>query len=482
MENSRRITFEILLEYFVKKRNLNDIIDRYLKIRKPKPQDKSLIYQISKGVVKRYITLDFLISRISGLKIEKIEILSLLALRIALFQIIFLDRIPDYSSVSESVSIIKGFRGRKSANFVNAVLRKATRIPDIYQFLEENIKKVRDRNRQESIRHSFPEWLVRYWGRTYSSDILKKILESLNRNPEFYFRINTLKITEKDFYDDASSFFSGPYETFLDGTAFKIKDKFEEFINSKFIREGLLFVQNLSSQIAIRYFLNPGPGEKVLDICSAPGGKSVSSALMMKNEGEIIAIESNEKRLKILEGNVKRMGADIIRSINADAGKEYFLQTDKRGNNYKKQKDQSNDYNEYFDKIFIDLPCSSFGTVSKNPDTKYNKDIDRLKIFKENSLKILHNAAPYLKRGGKITLYTCTLSKIENEELINEFMDKNEGRYKVDNTDSIRRLVNENVRDFPEINCLPESGNIIEILPWYLNSEGASICSLIKLK
>ena len=175
-------------------------------------RDKSLIYQISKGVVKRYITLDFLISRISGLKIEKIEILSLLALRIALFQIIFLDRIPDYSSVSESVSIIKGFRGRKSANFVNAVLRKATRIPDIYQFLEENIKEVRDRNRQESIRHSFPEWLVRYWGRTYSSDILKKILESLNRNPEFYFRINTLKITEKDFYDDASSFFSGPYE------------------------------------------------------------------------------------------------------------------------------------------------------------------------------------------------------------------------------------------------------------------------------
>lgn len=482
MENSRKITFEILLEYFVKKRNLNDIIDRFLKTRKPEPQDKSLIYQISKGVVRRYITLDFLISKISGLKIEKIEILSLLALRIALFQIIFLDRIPDYSSVSESVSIIKGFRGQKSANFVNAVLRKATRISDISQFLEENIEKVGDRDRQESIRYSFPEWLVRYWGRSYSSDILKKILESLNRNPEFYFRINTLKITEEDFYNNVSSVFGGLYETFLDGAAFKIKDKFEEFINSEFICEGLSFVQNLSSQIAIRYFLNPGPGEKILDICSAPGGKSVSSAVMMKNEGEIIAVESNEKRLKIMEGNAKRMGAGIIRSIKADAEKEYFLQTDKEENNYKKQKNRSNDYDEYFDKVFIDLPCSSFGTISKNPDAKYNKDNERLKSFKEKSLKILHNAVPYLKRGGRITLYTCTLSKIENEELINEFMNKNEGRYVVDNTDSIRRLLNENIRDFPEINCLLKSGNIIEILPWYLNSEGASICSLIKLK
>ncbi len=488
MENARKIIFDLLLEYFVKKNNLSDLIDKYLKIKRPKSQDKSLIYNISKGVVRRYITLDFLISVVSGLKIEKIDISSLIALRIALFQIIFLTRIPDYSSVSESVSIIKEIKGQKSANFVNAVLRKATRIKNLSEFLEDNIGKIEDRNKQESVRHSFPEWLIRYWSKSYNPDTLRKIIEYLNNNPEFYFRVNSLKISEKTLYDKISILSGKVYEKFFGGTAFKIKDNFEQFINSEFISKGLSFVQNLTSQAAIKYFLGPVPGEKILDIGSAPGGKSISSAVMMKNEGEIIAVESNEKRLTMLKDNLEKMGIIIVKSIKADAEKNNFIQIEEANNedekeeNSRKQKKYSDYFHEYFDKIFMDLPCSSFGTISKNPDAKYNKNIDKLVNYKENSVKILNNAAPYLRKGGKIIFYTCTLSKIENEEAIDEFIRRNEGIYAIDNSEIVRKLIKENIKDFPGLCNLKESENIIEILPYHLNSEGASICSLVKIK
>jgi len=482
MRNTRKIIFDILLEYFSKNKNLGDLIDRNLKLKNYKPQDRNLIYQISKGVVRRYLTLDFLISEISGIKIKNIDFLSLIALRIALFQIIFLNRIPDYSSVNESVELIKEIKGQKSANFVNAVLRKATRIKNLYDFLEERIKKIKDKIKKESIRYSFPEWLTEYWMQSYSSDSVRRIFESLNKNPEFYFRVNTLKISEKILYELITSAFGNSYEIFLDGASFKLKDNLDKFMNSEFISNGFTFVQNLSSQFAVTYFLNPQPGEKILDICSAPGGKSISSAIKMKNTGEIFAVESNEKRFEILEDNLKKMSAGIVKSINADAARSDFLHFGKENKSVKLKKSHKN-YNEYFDKIFFDMPCSSFGTISKNPDAKYNKNIDKLTRLKENAIRIIENTEPYLKRGGRIIFYTCTLSKIENEDVINYFLDSHKGRYIVDNRESLKKMVNENIKDFPELkNLLSSTEKIIEIMPYYLNSEAASICSLIKVK
>jgi 16S rRNA C967 or C1407 C5-methylase (RsmB/RsmF family) len=175
------------------------------------------------------------------------------------------------------------------------------------------------------------------------------------------------------------------------------------------------------------------------------------------------------------------MSVKIVKSIKADARFKDFLKVTEENDN-KNEIKYSNDYHNYFDKIFIDSPCSSFGTISKNPDAKYSKNIDKLSSYKQNSLQMLENAGLYLKKGGRIIFYTCTLSKVENEDVINDFIKMNKGAFVIDNTVSVKKLIKDNIKDFPELKNLSAAENIIEIMPYHLNSEAASICSLVKIK
>lgn len=480
MENVRETAFKVLFRYFNTKENLKNLINSNSILEKIRNPDKALFFQLIKGVIRHYLTLDFLISEISGKDLKKIDKAVLTSLRMALYQIAFLTRIPAYSAVNESVSIIKTKRGQKSANFVNAVLRKTVSLGPLPELLKNNFTSIKDKNKKFSLKYSFPDWLICYWRKAYKYDNLEKLLASLNSNPEFFCRINTLKISEEAFYALLSGSAYKDFEIIPGWMAFKIKNKFEDFINSDFICEGLSYVQNASSLFAIKYFLQPEPGEKIMDICSAPGGKAITSAIMMDNTGEIIAIEKNSKKIELFKENLKRLSVKNIKIINADAGKEKFLSSIKK-NTYSSSKEKSSRYKEYFDKIFIDAPCSAFGTISKNPDAKYNKNLKELQNYKENSLIILNNADYYLKKGGKIIFYTCTLSKIENEDVINDFMKSFKNSYKINSYNSLEKALKENERFFPGIADMDKTKKIIEIMPYHFGSEGASICELIKI-
>jgi len=479
MENARKIIFKILHVYFSKKSNLNDIIIRFLNKKNVKSADKNLILNISKGVVRYVLTLDFLINKISGLDIKNIDFPALISLRMALYQILFLNRIPEYSAVNESVAVTKIYSGQKAANFVNAVLRKATRNIDLKEYLNNEIIDIKNRRKRISIEYSFPEWLVAYW-EDYDDEIrLKKIFSSLNENPGFFFKVNTLKTRIDDFYKEMIKEFDQVKERYFGKTAFKMGKGLDEYINSKYIRNGLCFMQNLTSQMAIRYFLSPEPGEKILDLCSAPGGKAISSAINMNNKGLIVAVDNNKERLQIQVENLRRLSIRNVTSVNADVTIKDFLSNGNVKDDLKKRLNIEDCY-DFFDKIFIDAPCSAFGTISKNPDAKYNKNVNQLMRFSKNSLKILSNADIYLKPGGKIIFYTCTLSKIENESVIKDFLEEFKDSYISDTLDIVDSIISENDSDFTDIKEMQVVNDVIEVMPYYFNSEGASICSLRK--
>ena len=168
--------------------------------------------------------------------------------------------------------------------------------------------------------------------------------------------------------------------------------------------QGHFSVQDFSSQFAIKYFLDPAKHDKILDICGAPGGKATYMAELTDDDAEIVSVDINRKKMDLFEENIARLGIKNISFVNADATETDFLRQDK--------------FENYFDKIFIDAPCSALGTISKNPDAKYADTLSDMERLGEISLKILSAADKYLKPGGIMILYKCTLSEIENQESV----------------------------------------------------------------
>jgi 16S rRNA (cytosine967-C5)-methyltransferase len=488
--NPREIIFFILNEYFKKFYNLKKIINKYLSSNNYLLDiDKNFIYNVSKGVVRNYITIDFFISIFSKIKIKKIELKILNILRIAVYQSLFLDKIPNYSIVNESVNIAKKYKSINSANFVNAVLRKITSFENEKTFYFNKISEIKAPLEKTSILYSFPRWIIDYWQKYYGIDLTEKLCQSLNKNPFTYFKINTLKVKNnlKDIYDELKKINDFNIETFFNLESFRVdsnKYNLNTLIKSDLIKNGYIYVQDLSSQIAIKYFLNPNKNEKILDLCSAPGGKSISSSIMMNNSGAIIAIDNDENRLELFKKNIKNMGIKNIHILLGDIVNKKNFEDIFLKNKFLLKLFKNDNKEIKFDKIFIDAPCSAFGTIGKNPDAKYNKKLTDLYRFKENSIKILENCDKYLKVGGKIVFYTCTLSNIENKEVIENFLNLYQNKYKVENI-NINKIFNDlnqflSNKDDIKFNSL--SDKIFEIMPFYFMSEGASICSIIKLK
>ncbi len=478
LNNPRKIAFLVLNEYINKKDNLKKIINKYFNNYKINDLNKRLINEICKGAVRYLLLIDFLISKNSNKSIDKIDNSILNIIRTGVYQLFFLNRVPIYSIVNESVEIAKKYAGLPSSKFVNAVLRKISQIPNINNFLEGEINKTKiTKFKKLSIKYSFPEWLIKYWTEYYGFSKTEKICQSLNESSLIYLRINTLKIIKDKLIDEITNDKKLKNEDILhlndneseeiifeDTIAIK---SVKNIINSNYYKAGFFSIQDFSSQLAVKYFLKPKENEKILDLCAAPGGKTTYMSELMNNSGEVISIDTNKKRLKMLEDNLKRLLINNVKIIIADASRENFLDGF-----------SSNNYQNYFDKIFIDSPCSSFGTISKNPDVKYNKKINDIYRLSDISYKIILNSHKYLKNGGKIVFYTCTISPIENQMLLEKIINDPKNGYRFDEIYLADEIINYLQKE--KINKNIISKKYFEILPYYFNSEGGFISRLIK--
>ena len=507
--NPRRITLLILNEYFKKKKSLKDIINFYFKNYRLFGLDKRFIFNIVKGTVRYYLKIDFLLSFLSDKKIKDIDFAVLNILRMGIFQFMYMDKVPPYSIVNESVELAKKNVTLSSSKFVNAVLRKVSSIPNIDSFAKDNIDRlVKDEVDKIRIDYSYPGWLVKYWFDWYGKEKTILICKSLNENPHIYLRFNKSKITREELSKESGiksidvkprsqniKVIYGPIQDNIETKGNNNKQSvsqdniFEGAIEVSSVqdisetdvyREGLVSVQDLSSQIAVKCFLSPEKGEKVLDVCAAPGGKTAYIAELVKNESEVVSVDISGKRLKVLQDNLDRLNIRNVRIVEADAAEPDFLERKRDTGNNKdsENKGTADNYTGYFDKVLIDAPCSAFGTISKNPDAKYNRTMDDLVRLSEMSYRMMVNCDIYLKTGGKLVFYTCTLSPIENQQVIERFLAEFKRRYTIDKKGIPDDLIS--ILNSKKIIIGSGEESCLEIMPYYFGSEAGFVCSLLK--
>jgi len=356
------------------------------------------------GVLENQIYLDYYLSKFLRDPIEKVKKNSLNILRMALYQILFMDSVPDYAAVSESVDLAKK-TGVAQAPFVNGVLRSVLR--DI----EAGSKRVKLPNPEKlpvkylSVKYSFPKWLVKYMLDDYGFDFTENYLKSANQVPPLTIRVNSLRTTKEVLSKRLKELGFEVVEGSHSEKALNIKGS--GLFRTEPFAEGLFAVQDESSMLAVEA-LDPKPGETVIDLCAAPGGKTLYAAELMENNGKIIACDIYENKTGLIKDSADRNGITIIETMTADATK--FRP----------------EFEGAADKVICDVPCSGLGVVRRKPEIKYTKTAQDIKDMCRIQFAILKNAARYVKQGGRIVYSTCTISRLENEGVIRHFLSKPE--------------------------------------------------------
>ncbi len=391
MANARKIAVLALLKVDKDNAYSNITLNSVFKESGIEGADKALASAIFYGTLDRKITIDYILSKYIKTGLKKVLPYTLNVLRSAVYQIMFMDKIPDSAAVNEAVKLVKTSKEGRNSGFVNAVLRNILRngaeLPQ-----DNSIASL-------SVRYSCPEWIIESFVNDYGIETAEELLKESLKTAPTVLRVNTLKTTADELTEKLKP--SGISAEKVDIPNALILEKGIDIADNNLYKEGLFFVEDLASQTAVNV-LSPKAGERMLDICAAPGGKSFSSALHMQNIGEIISCDIYEKRVSLIRAGAKRLSLDIIKPTVSDA--TVF----------------NEDLGE-FDCILCDVPCSGLGVLRRKPDIKYKPQNDFNELC-EIQYKILCNAFKYLKKGGRLLYSTCTLRSEENEKLVNRFI------------------------------------------------------------
>ena len=396
MQNAREFTKDLLNACFEKSSYSNILLDNAFAKSYLTEQDKRFAANLFYGVIERRITLDAVINKYSKRPVEKLSSDVLQILRMAVYQILYMDSVPDRAAVYESVKLAKTKKNPALGGYVNGVLRA---------FLRDGkkIPEFGDRISNLSVKYSSPKWLIDKWISEYGEDLALEMLETSVGRPPVMARLNVLKKPFEEIIEDISK----------DGIKVRTREEVNNCVeffdvgdisNLETYNDGLFHIQDISSQLCCE-ILDPKPNETVLDVCSAPGGKAFSIAEIMNNKGKVIACDLHKQRVRLIENGAKRLGINIIEARLNDAA----VYTDKIG---------------LADRVLCDVPCSGLGVIRRKPEIKYKNpnDFDSLKIVQR---RILEVSSKYLKKGGVLVYSTCTLSKSENDDIIDWFLENN---------------------------------------------------------
>ena len=420
IDKTREIALKILYKIDKEKAYSNIALNEEIKENRKKLEEKDigLISEIVYGVTTWRLTIDEIIKKYSKIKIKKISPWILNILRMGLYQIIFLDKIPKSAAVNESVNLAKRYGHSSSSNFVNAILRKVEK-SDYKEFfqIDDNIEKI-------SKTTSMPIWIIEELLKNNNIETVEQICKNSNLKPKITIRINNLKTNKKEIEQKLKGknieYKETEYEDFL------ILEKIKNVENLDLFKEGLFTIQDISAGQTAK-ILNPQKGEYILDACAAPGGKTTYMAEIMENEGQILAWDIYEHRTKLIEENAKRLGIEIIKTEVKDAS----IYNEK--------------LKEKFDKILLDVPCLGIGVIKRKPDIKWQRNIEDIKKITNIQVKILENCSRYLKKGGELVYSTCSILKQENENTIFNFLKENDTFDIVEN--SMTNILPDNEKD-----------------------------------
>ena len=410
-QNPRQIAARVLSQRLTSGEFTENLLETALATARLSPADRGLCHELVCGVVRWQTTLDRLISRKTDPARESRPALKNL-LRLGLYQIFWLDRIPPHAAVHETVEQAKRSGYGHQAGFINAVLRGYLREADEIKKILANMK-----ISQPALGWSHPEWLVEKWRKNFGDEKTRQLLEWNNTPPKTFARVNTLKIDagrlverwreENVEYDFVTRDWTG------ESLAFELKA--HPPLNSLgSLRDGWFYVQDPSTLLA-PVLLAPQAGENILDACAAPGGKTTFLAQLMNNAGKITASDSEPKRLKLVKDNCLRLGVSIAdcRLPIADSIPAAGSAADNR---------KSEIGNRQYDRILIDAPCSNTGVMRRRVDLRWRISPEEISRLQKTQLDLLKQAVSKLKPGGVIVYSTCSLEPEENSETVKQFL------------------------------------------------------------
>ena len=444
MENNYRVSvIESLKKIFKDKSYSNLIINNDIKNIDRKYYS---IYRKSVlGVVENLMYIDWIINHMSKTNTKKMETEVLFTLRLAVYQLYFLENSYENIVVNESVEHIKSIGNIRASKFVNAVLRNIIRN-------KNNI--IDDMNKLPfkeflSVKYSYPEWLVLKWIEQFGKDKIEDVLIANNSEAPLTVRVNTLKISRDELMNilQINGLVISKSENLDKGI---IIENPSEIDKSDEYKSGLFSIQSESSMLAGQV-LNPKENSIVIDLCAAPGGKSLNAAEMMNNTGKIISRDIYNNKISLINKEKKRLGIDNIAVETYDATK---LDEDLIGR---------------ADYCIVDVPCTGLGIIRRKPEIKYNKLESDLENIPKIQYKILENASKYLKENGELIYSTCTVNKEENINIIRSFLKNNKNFATVDISKETKN------------NFGTSSSGYIEIYPHLHHMDGFFIAKLKRL-
>jgi 16S rRNA (cytosine967-C5)-methyltransferase len=356
--------------------------------------DRGLCQELVYGIVRRQATLDWLIIQKTEGRQQNAGIQNLL--RLGLYQIFWLDKIPPHAAVHETVELAKREGYGPKAGFINAVLRGYLREFDATKKALVDLK-----TSNPALGFSHPQWLVEKWQKRFGDERTRQLLEWNNTPPKTFARINTLKIDAgkliEKWREENVEYDFARHGFLPENTMFELKAH-PPLASLQSFRDGWFYIQDPSTLLA-PLELAPQLGETILDLCAAPGGKTMFMAEQMNNEGKIIASDVSEDRIKLIQENCQRLGVTCVEAIQNSKLK-----------------------NLGFDKILIDAPCSNTGVLRRRVDLRWRISPEEILRLQRTQLDLLKQAAPMLKPGGILVYSTCSLESEENTVVIQEFL------------------------------------------------------------
>jgi len=397
---ARETALKVLKEVNHDGKYANISLKHHLRGKRIDDKDAAFATHLIYGTLERQITIDWILEKFCRLKRANPWVLNIL--RMGCYQIFHMDRVPDSAVCNESVILCKKYAGPALAGFVNGVLRNIVRNKNRIKLPSK------EKNPIEYLQltYSYPVWLVEKWVQDYGFTTAEMMLMPVRENNYITVRVNRNRITREKLKEKLKVSGIDPEDGLLmRDEALRVYSA-RDIENNRLYKEGLLTVQGESSMLVV-HLLDPKEGETILDACSAPGGKATHIAERMGNRGKIIAWDIHSQRIDLLKRNIDRMGASIINPQLHNAC------------NYMP------DFNEKFDRVLIDAPCSGWGVIYKKPDIKNRVDRSSLTDLYDVQHRIISTCAHYVKAGGVLVYSTCTMNIEENQRIIERFLNDN---------------------------------------------------------
>lgn len=393
----RELALKALYQIDVEKAYSNLILQKLLRNFGGSELDRAFITELVYGSVRWKYTLDWLISRFTNKPLKKTDPWTRNILRLGVYQLIFLNKVPSFAACNESVKLSKKYN-KKAAGFVNGVLRNIARHRNKIDYPSREKTPVK----YLAVKHSFQPWMVRRWLKRYGFDFTDELCHALNTRHDFCIRVNSLKIEKPELkkllkeqsYELRESLFV-PEALYINNPG--------DIEKNEYYLKGYFQPQDEGSML-VSHVLDPKPDDVVVDVCSAPGGKTTHIAQLMNNKGTIISRDIHPHKIKLVENICRRMGITIVKAEVFDG-----LKVDEK-------------LVSKADRVLVDVPCSGFGIINRKPDIKWAKAPNDIKQLSDIQYKLLKNASKYVKPGGILVYSTCTLEPEENQNVVESFL------------------------------------------------------------